>query len=72
MRLVSYSTLVLFVCNRIHIMYTWPLIPTYYGFLRYKYIIWGGTGVAADAGVVAVLINAEMVLDMIKSSIYNI
>ena len=29
----------------------------------------GGTGVAADAGVVAVLINAEMVIDMIKSSI---
>ena len=32
----------------------------------------GGVGVMADAGVVAVLINAEMVLDMIKSSIYNI
>ena len=32
----------------------------------------GGTGVAADAGVVAVLINPEMVLDMIKNSIYNI
>ena len=35
-------------------------------------ICWGGTGLVADAGVVAVLINAEMVLDMIKSSIYNI
>ena len=32
----------------------------------------GGTGVVADAGVVTVLINAEMVLDMITSSIYNI
>ena len=32
----------------------------------------GGTGVAADAGVVAILINAEMVLDMLKSYIYNI
>ena len=35
-------------------------------------MVGGGVGVMADAGVVAVLINAEMVLDMIKSSIYNI
>ena len=32
----------------------------------------GGKGVVTEEGVVAVLINAYIVLDRIKSSIYNI